>query len=76
MVKRSYREVLPSDVLPIPVPKKRRLCDLDPEKFPLNNQEVIEMFFPFVRKHYTNNNDGNEVLNTLKILNVANFVLF
>jgi len=58
LVKRNYREVLPSEVLPEPVAKKRLLCEVDPEKFPLNNHEVIEMFFPFVRKHYTSLNEG------------------
>jgi hypothetical protein len=54
----------PSELLPVPELKKRKLSDIDAETFESGNghsdEEVTEMYFPFVRGHYTNKNAGKE----------------
>ena len=61
-VVRNRRDVPPSELLPVPELKKRKLSDIDADTFESGNgnsdEEVTEMYFPFVRGHYSNKNAG------------------
>lgn len=56
---RNRRDFPQSEDESMPPPKKRKLCELNPDHFKTEHEEVTEMFFPFVRGHYSSNNSGS-----------------